>query len=385
MLRLRIAQTIAVERLNVINRAPGDLVQIALLGLVVFFMAAPDGAAQAIVGVVLLTPQLMGQVQGLAGFIVNRSMVWPSMSVVASLLERKPDVAESPGARAITITEPTLEFRDVSFSYQPGKISPVLNGLSYSLPAGQWTGLVGRSGQGKSTSFRLALRFFDIQKGDILLGGHSVRDFTLESLRNQVALMVQMPAFFYDTVRENFRVARPDATDDEIRQVCELTGVWDKLVNLFGDEPLEAEFAGGMLLNPGNRKRFALARSLLRQPFYVFLDEPTAGLNPDNKFPLIPDLRKACAGKTVFLIEQDMLWLEQICDYILVLDSGSIVQRGTPAELAAQGGLYIELRDAHLRVQKSGGNRAAAAKTAPAICATGAVSLQDWGPGSLGK
>ena len=355
LFRLRLNQTMAVERLNVLNRLPNDLVQIALLALVVFFMAPGTPGAVSpgtILALALLTPQFMGAVQGISSYSINRSVTWPSVAAVNGILSLAPDVVESPTAKRIELAEPTLEFRHVVFSYQPGKVAPVLNDVSYQLAPRQWTGLVGRSGQGKSTSLRLALRFFDFQSGDILLGGRSVRDFTLESLRNQVALMVQLPAFFYDTVRENLRVARPDATDDEIREVCELTGVWDKLTTLFGPDPLNAEFAGGMLLNPGNRKRFALARSLLRRPSFVFLDEPTAGLNPDNKFPLIPDLRKACEGKTVFLIEQDMLWLEQICDYILVLDAGSIVQRGTPAELSAQGGLYTELRDAHLRMRK---------------------------------
>jgi ATP-binding cassette subfamily B protein len=376
LFRLRLNQTMAVERLNMLNRLPNDLVQIALLALVVFFMPPPGtpGAVSpgTILALALLTPQFMGAVQGISSYSINRSVTWPSVAAVNGILSLQPDVVEGPMAKRIELTEPTLEFRNVVFSYQPGTVPPVLNDVSYQLAPRQWTGLVGRSGQGKSTSLRLALRFFDFQSGDILLGGKSVRDFTLESLRNQVALMVQLPAFFYDTVRENLRVARPDATDEEIREVCELTGVWEKLIPLFGPDPLNAEFAGGMLLNPGNRKRFALARSLLRRPSFVFLDEPTAGLNPDNKFPLIPDLRKACEGKTVFLIEQDMLWLEQICDYILVLDAGSIVQRGTPAELSAQGGLYTELRDAHLRMRKQEPVAAAApAHAEPAIVRPG--------------
>jgi ATP-binding cassette subfamily B protein len=353
-LHLRLQQTIAMERLNVLNKLPSDIVLMTLMALLVFFLGAHGPIAPGtILALLMLTPQFMGQVQALSSYAINRNMAWPSIAMIDEILTRKPEVIEDKGAQAIETIDGSLEARNVVFSYRPGEIPPVLNGFSIKLTPQKWTGLVGRSGQGKSTFFRLVLRFFDFQAGEILVGGVSVRDFTQTSLRRLVSLMVQSPAFFFDTLRENMRVARSDATDDEIREACQLTGIWDVLINQLGPKALDAELAGGGMLSGGQKRRLALARGLLRKPSIIFLDEPTVGLNPADKFPLIPTLKKACEGKTVLLVEMDILWLEQICDHIIVLDQGKIVQQGTPAELSAQSGLYTELRDSYLKQKEA--------------------------------
>jgi ABC-type multidrug transport system fused ATPase/permease subunit len=353
-LSLRLQQTLAMERLNVLNRLPSDIVLMTLLALLVFILGAHGAVAPGtILALLMLTPQFMGQVQALSSYPINRNMAWPSIATINEILTLKPEVNEEKGARDMEAIDGTLEARNVVFSYRPGEIPPVLNGFSIKLEANKWTGLVGRSGQGKSTFFRLVLRFFEFQGGEILVGGVPVREFTQSSIRRLVSLMVQSPAFFYDTLRENMRVARPDATDDDIREACQMTGIWDVLVNQFGPNALDAELAGGSMLAGGQKRRLALSRGLLRKPSIIFLDEPTVGLNPMDKFPLIPTLKKACEGKTVLLVEQDILWLEQICDHIVVLDKGKIVQQGTPAELSAQSGLYTELRDIYLKQKQA--------------------------------
>ncbi len=352
---LNLRQTYTVEGLNVINTLPSDIVVIALMALLVFFMAAQTGsavgAAGTIIALLLLTPQFMGQVQALSGYSICRSMAWPTIAMVNDIVTSKPEVVEQKGAREIESIDGTLEARDVVFSYAPGRT--ILNGFSIKIAPQKWTGLIGRSGQGKSTFFRLVLQFFDFQSGEILVGNIPVREFRQSSLRRLVALMVQLPAFFFDTLRENMRVARADATDDEIRAACELTGIWDILVRVLGPNPLDQQLAGGAMLAGGQRRRLAISRGLLRNPSIIFMDEPTVGLNPEDKLPLIPILRKACEGKTVVLVEQDILWLEQICDHILVLDKGKIVQQGTPAELAAQGGLYLQMRDSYVKSKEA--------------------------------
>jgi ATP-binding cassette subfamily B protein len=354
-LNLNLRQTYTIEGLNVVNTLPSDIVVIALMALLVFFMAAhaggAAGAAGTIIALLMLTPQFMGQVQALSGYSISRSMAWPCIAMVNDIISLKPEVVEQAGAREIETIDGTLEARNVVFSYDPGR--PILNGFSLKVTPQKWTGLIGRSGQGKSTFFRLVLRFFDFQSGDIMVGNIPVREFRQSSLRRLVALMVQLPAFFFDTLRENMRVARPDATDDEIRAACEMTGIWSILVELLGPNPLEAQLAGGAMLSGGQKRRLAISRGLLRKPSIIFMDEPTVGLNPEDKLPLIPVLRKACEGKTVLLVEQDILWLEQICDHILVLDHGKIVQQGTPAELAAQGGLYLQMRDSYVKSKEA--------------------------------
>ncbi len=349
----RLHQTFVNERLNTLNRIPSDLTLMSLMGLLVFVLGTSGGvSSQNIVALLLLTPQFMAQVQAASSYFINRNASWPAIGLVADLLSRKAEVSESPHASDIASIEPTLEARDVVFSYRPGVLPPVLNHFSLKLRPGAWTGLVARSGSGKSTFFRVVLRFFDIQAGEILLGGRPIRDFTLESLRRHISLLVQAPAFFYDTLRENMRVANPEATDEQIEQACRLTGIWDVLVVRLGAKPLDQELAAGSMLSGGQKRRLALSRSLLRKPSIIFMDEPTVGLSPEDKFPMIATLREACAGKTVLLVEQDILWLEQICDYIFVLDRGAIVQQGTPDELGAQEGVYVQLRDASSKPKK---------------------------------
>jgi ABC-type multidrug transport system fused ATPase/permease subunit len=346
-LGFRLHQTFVMERTNTLNKVPSDVILMSLMALLVFVLGPAGGvSSQNIMALILLTPQFMGQVQAASSYFINRNTAWPSIALVNDILSRKSEIAEGPKAADIASIEGTVEAKDVVFSYRPGVTPPVLNHFSLKLTPGQWTGLVARSGSGKSTFFRLILRFFDYQEGEILLGGRSVRDFTLASLRRHVSLLVQAPAFFYDTLRENMRVANPAASDADIEEACRMTGIWDILVTRLGPTPLDQELAAGGMLSGGQKRRLALSRGLLRRPSVIFMDEPTVGLSPEDKFPLISTLRKACDGKTVLLVEQDILWLEQICDYIFVLDGGAIVQQGTPADLNAQGGLYVQLRDA---------------------------------------
>lgn len=153
------------------------------------------------------------------------------------------------------------------------------------------------------------------------------------------------PAFFYGTVRENFQVAKPEATDDDIRRLCESTELWPILESNLGPNPLDQQFAAGKLLSGGQKKLFALTRCLLLDPTVLLLDEPTVGMGPLEKSPLIETMRKACSGKTVIVVDHDIVWQVRFCDHFLVLDGGKIVQQGTSEELLDRPGLFRELYD----------------------------------------
>jgi ATP-binding cassette subfamily B protein len=157
--------------------------------------------------------------------------------------------------------------------------------------------------------------------------------------------MTQESAFFHDTIRENFRVAAPDASDDRIREMCVETGMWPILERAFGSRALDAPFVAETL-SGGQRKRFALTRILLRQPALILLDEPTVGIDPVDTRALVDVIRNACAGRTVISVDHDLVWQTRLCDHFLVLDAGTIVQRGTSAELLAQTGLFRDLYEA---------------------------------------
>lgn len=345
-LALQMRQTMTMERINAFSQLPGTVVLAAFLGLAIFLeMKGASGQPGTIVQVALLTPLLMGAIQQLSGFGITMRMSWPPMKMIDNILSSSPPPEKLAEGAAATVPAASLEARDLTFSYQPGQRPDVLRGASFFIPEGKVTGFVARPGQGKTTFFRLALRFYDWQGGEILLGGVPIRELPISTVRSHLVLMSQFPAFFYDTVRENMRVAAPTATDDEIMDAAQLTGLDAVLAKSIGHKPLGEPFAAGSGLSGGQKKLFALTRCLLRKPSVLFLDEPTTGMGPMEKFPLIETMRRSLAGKTVVVVDHDIVWQSRFCDYFHVLNDGKIIQSGTAAELLAQEGLFKELYD----------------------------------------
>jgi ABC-type transport system involved in cytochrome bd biosynthesis fused ATPase/permease subunit len=156
-------------------------------------------------------------------------------------------------------------------------------------------------------------------------------------------MMSQFPAFFYDTLRANMQMAKADATDEEIRAICEKTGVWKILQAGVQGNPLDGEFASAQRLSGGQKKLLALTRCLLRNPAILFLDEPTVGMDNREKFSMLEIIKQALKGQTVMVVDHDLRWLVPFCNYFIVLDEGKIAEQGTSEELLAQRGLFHEL------------------------------------------
>ncbi len=176
-----------------------------------------------------------------------------------------------------------------------------------------------------------------------MLGGTPIRDLPLATVRRHLVLMSQFPAFFYDTVRENMCVACPEATDEEILHAAALTGLDQVLMKSMGPKALDMPFAAGAGLSGGQKKLFALTRCLLRKPSVLFLDEPTTGMGPMEKFPLIDTMRRSLEGRTVVVVDHDIVWQSRFCDYFHVLNEGKIIQSGSAEELMNQPGLFRDL------------------------------------------
>ena len=241
-----------------------------------------------------------------------------------------------------------LRVNHLTFSYEPGVLPNILDDVSFSVPPGKITGLVARTGGGKTTFFRLGLRFYDAQRGTIELNGTPHTELDLSELRRRLVLMSRAPAFFQDTVRENLLLARPDASDEKLREYCELTGIWPFLQERLAEgkrDPLDAAFHAGEALSGGQRKLFALTRCLLRDPEYLFLDEPTTGMEAETKFDFVRPMRRSCQGKTVIAVDHDLLWQLRFCDYFLVLDGGKIVEQGSGRDLLKRHGAFRKLFD----------------------------------------
>jgi ABC-type multidrug transport system fused ATPase/permease subunit len=348
MLQSQLDQTMTVGTLNLLNRFPGDFVLIALMGLAV--LIATTGVAGInggiVAGLLALTPAFMGSIQGFSALIINLGMSRPALETIAEVLQPDAGIAKEYSKQDSAQTDKSIEVRNLVFSYRPGESRKVLDNVSFVLPAGKITGLVAKAGQGKTTFFRLALRFYEPIAGEILIGGKPHTEISLQDLRQQVVLMHQSPAFFHDTIRENMRMANHDATDNDICELCQKTALWPILVEAYGPNPLDCQFAAGAALSGGQKKLFALTRCLLRNPSILLLDEPTTGVDPGQKSDLLRLMREACLDRTVVVVDHDVVgWQIPFCDQFIVLDQGKVCQTGTAAELLSVQGLFKELFD----------------------------------------
>ena len=344
LLRARLKMTLTIESLNLVNGLPSWFIQVAMLAFGVFlaFRSGSPGAAGNVVAIFLLTPQLMAPIGALSAYIVMAGSAWPRIETVTKMLESRASREERSGDVRVDSIPPTLSANNLSFSYKPGS-RLIYDDVSFELPPGKITGFVAKTGQGKTTFFKLALRFYDPQKGQILLGGQPVEDYAADNLYDHIAMMSQFPAFFYDTLRVNMTMAKQDATDAEIRTICEETGIWEILQAGAKGNPLDAEFAAGRRLSGGQRKLLALTRCLLRKPAVLFLDEPTVGMDNQEKFAILGMIRQAAKDHTVMVVDHDLHWLLPFCDNFIVLSEGRIAEQGTGEELLAKKGLFHDL------------------------------------------
>src|SRR5688572_6942464 len=341
LLRSRLKNTMTMEYMGLISGLPSWLVQVVLLtfGVLVAYKSGDPKSAGSVVAIFLLAPHLMQPIQSLSVYLIMAGNAWPSIETVNEMMESRARREEKAGTFKVKSVEPTLVAKNVTFSYKPGASRKIFDDISFEIPQGKITGFVARMGQGKTTFFKLALRFYDPQQGEILLGGRPVGDYSSDNLYNHIAMMSQFPAFFYDTLRANMQMAKQDATDEEIRAICERTGVWKILQAGVQGNPLDEEFAAGRRLSGGQKKLLALTRCLLRNPSVLFLDEPTVGIDNKEKFSMLEIIKHALQDHTVMVVDHDLRWLKPFCDHFIVLDEGRIAEQGTADELLARRGL----------------------------------------------
>jgi subfamily B ATP-binding cassette protein MsbA len=245
------------------------------------------------------------------------------------------------GTRVVERAQGNLEFRDVTFTY-PGREIPALRDINLSIPAGKTVALVGRSGSGKSTLASLITRFYDIDSGEILLDGHDLRDYTLSSLRNQVALVSQNVHLFNDTIANNIAYARTDVYSREaIEKAARMAYAMDFINKM--DNGLDTVIGeNGVLLSGGQRQRIAIARALLRDSPILILDEATSALDTESERAIQAALDELQKNRTSLVIAHRLSTIEQ-ADEIVVIEDGRIVERGNHAELLMQHGVYAQL------------------------------------------
>ena len=237
--------------------------------------------------------------------------------------------------KEVSLSNYDIEFRNVDFSYY---IRKVLKNVSFTIPERKFTAIVGPSGSGKTTICSLIARFYDVRKGSILIGGHDVREFTCDSLLNNISMVFQNVYLFHDTVRNNIRFGKPDASDEEIIMAAKAARCHEFIQALSdGYDTVIGE--GGDTLSGGEKQRISIARAILKDAPVIILDEATASIDPENEHLIQGAITELTRGKTVISIAHRLATIEN-ADQILVVDDGRIVQRGTHDVLVKEEGLY---------------------------------------------
>jgi ATP-binding cassette, subfamily B, bacterial len=255
---------------------------------------------------------------------------------VIDLLERVPDVRDMPGAVAAPAFAGRVGFERVSFAYEHGQ--RLLEEIQLDIPAGRRVALVGPSGGGKSTLVSLLLRLYDPVEGTVRIDGRDVRDFTLESLRSQISVVLQDNLLFAASVRDNIACAQAGATQAQVEEAARLANAHEFISRLpQGYETVLGE--RGVTLSQGQRQRIAIARAAIRRTPILILDEPTTGLDHANEAAVMEALERLDSARTTFLITHALSQARR-ADLVLYLENGRIVERGTHAELMQAGGRY---------------------------------------------
>jgi ATP-binding cassette subfamily B protein len=311
-----------------------------------------------LLAITALLARLYGPLTALSNVRIDVMTSLVSFERVFEVLDLEPMVNNRENATVLQTSKPRIEFKNVSFSYPKAEeislaslesaakaetvqSGQVLKDLSFVAEPGTMTALVGPSGAGKTTIGALLPRLYDVTDGSISIDGHDIRDLTLESLRDSIGVVMQDAHLFHETIAENLRYAKQDATEEEMIQACKSAQIWNLIDSLpNGFETMVGE--RGHRLSGGEKQRLAIARLLLKSPSVVILDEATAHLDSENEQLVHAALQSALKGRTSIVIAHRLSTVRD-ADQILVLEKGSIVEHGTHDELVAKGGLYSDL------------------------------------------
>ncbi|MBE9190773.1 ABC transporter ATP-binding protein [Gloeocapsopsis crepidinum LEGE 06123] len=267
---------------------------------------------------------------------------------IIDLLDAVPDIRDTRGAIAAPPFRGKVQFENVTFAYEPEQ--PVLRNVSFTIKPGQQVALVGPSGGGKSSLVSLLLRLYDPLEGRILIDGRDLREYKLDSLRQQISIVLQDSVLFAVSVRDNISYGSLTATQQEIEAAAKLANAHDFIMAMpQGYNTVLSE--RGSTLSGGQRQRIAIARAAVRQAPIVILDEPTTGLDNQNERAVSEALDRLTAGRTTFIISHNLRTTEQ-ADVILYIEQGKVLETGTHQELICHGGRYATL----YRMQAAIGN-----------------------------
>ncbi|MHA3702313.1 ABC transporter ATP-binding protein [Jatrophihabitans sp. YIM 134969] len=334
------------------------LAQALVYGLGGYYALNGSLSTGTVVTLALLLSRLYGPLTALSNARVDVMSALVSFDRVFEVLDLDPGIVDRPDAVQLPADARGVEFDDVDFRYPAAdevslasleqvavlddrRNEPVLHGVSFTAAPGELVALVGPSGAGKTTISQLVPRLYDVTAGAVRIGGHDVRDVTLDSLRAHVGVVSQDPHLFHDTVAANLRYARADATDEQLWAALEAAQIGDLVASL-PDGLATVVGDRGYRFSGGEKARLAIARLLVKAPPVVILDEATAHLDSESEHAVAQALDAALAGRTSLVIAHRLSTIVG-ADRIVVVDGGRVVETGTHADLLARDGLYADL------------------------------------------
>lgn len=320
-----------------------EIISAAGLSAVVLFGALQVVNARMLPGDVLVftayLTSMYKPLRTLARISSQFSKAMASAERIADIFRIEPETLDDHRGLKVNRLRGEVVFREVSFDYGDG--NGVLNDVSFEIRAGEKVAFVGASGAGKSTIASLLLRFYEPQKGEILIDGVDIRQYERGSLRRQIGVVLQDSILFGASINENIAYGRPQATDEEIEAAAREAHAHEFIIQL--PEAYDTIIGErGSTLSGGQRQRLCLARALIKRPSLMLLDEPTSAIDAESSALIQETLNRVMAGKTMLVISHQFTGLENF-DQILVLREGKIIERGTHSQLLGTGGYYAEL------------------------------------------
>ncbi|EKN65225.1 hypothetical protein BABA_21311 [Neobacillus bataviensis LMG 21833] len=281
------------------------------------------------------------------GQLYNQLLIGMASSErIFEFLDERPLVKEAAKPIVLPSIKGQIDFEDVEFSYDAAR--KALNGVSFSIKAGETAALVGHTGSGKTTIASLVSRFYDVTAGVVRIDGHPIQELTMTNLRSQISVVLQDTFIFSGTIKENIRFGKPDASDEEVIAAAKAVGADHFITRLANGYQTEVEERGNVL-SVGERQLLSFARALLADPKILILDEATASIDTETEVKIQRALKTLLKGRTAIMIAHRLSTIRE-ADNIIVLDHGNILEQGNHDQLMAKEGVYYELVKAQYRM-----------------------------------